>query len=356
MKRGESFAEGDYKKIYEDAERPEELVHAEFKKPLSAEQIKSTFYFNKIAHLLFPKNIPEIHIAGDDGFDPEADEIDPEKVTSYFKAERIETDENHNRIRDISTKAYSQTLPPAEYIEGHIIADKFRNSPEVKEFMQAMEDSGMGTDEGPQNYSFTKGGVVQYVDLNPAWFYKDGEILPKPIFDAVKMKEAIADLPEGEKEKGEAYLKRLNALWETELARAREGFGMTETETLQFLQGQGIKPLEKFEEGKPLLVVLEDMYRGDDGPFSRFPPSQRPSVARIDNPRALDFNLPLVDEETPGRTVYHLANTGGQVDMFAIDPHTGKTALVISESKNKNYSVRKENLFEANDELFPKGI
>ncbi len=70
------IGEGKEKKVYVNPENQDRVI-AEIKKPKEAEykmdvpldysprQLKGAFYLTKIAHLLLPKNVPEIYQAGE---------------------------------------------------------------------------------------------------------------------------------------------------------------------------------------------------------------------------------------------------------------------------------------------------
>lgn len=132
---------------------------------------------------------------------------------------------------------------------------------------------------------------------------------------------------------------------------------MSEAETLLFLKENNIEPLTNWQPGQPLLYVLEEVIRGDDGPYGYLPKEGRPSIARLDSPTSLDFD----DRRDTGdnRVVYPLLNeTGGRVDFYAIDPETKKVRFMLiprpmARGKDKPFHVRKETLFKADDVVFP---
>jgi len=129
--------------------------------------------------------------------------------------------------------------------------------------------------------------------------------------------------------------------------------GLTEQETINFLKSRGIEPLGEFKPGEPLLYVLEEMVRADDGPFKWLPASERPNVVRMDSPEGLNLDKPL-NTEDPNRIVYVLKNKFGKADFYTINSQTGIPKFVATESKLKAYQVRKNLLYSPNDELFPK--
>ena len=145
--------------------------------------------------------------------------------------------------------------------------------------------------------------------------------------------------------------------------------GMTEAETITFLRERGVEslPLQEYQTGQTVLYVMEQSTLGDHGPFKKMPANERPAIARIDNPGRLDLGSPYrPDKKDPDQTriVYDLYNHGGRVDYYMIDAQTKKPTLVktshtVTDFHAKRpiypYKVRPENLFKANDELFPKG-
>lgn len=139
---------------------------------------------------------------------------------------------------------------------------------------------------------------------------------------------------------------------------------MNAEETVAFLREHGIQPLplDNWQPHEPLLYVIEERLRGENGPLMKNFKDKRliPSVARVDDPARLHLEKPLTDEETPDRVVYELENDGGQVDYFAIDPKTKQIINVKTSARIKNatttpYHVVKEALFMRADELFPRG-
>lgn len=135
---------------------------------------------------------------------------------------------------------------------------------------------------------------------------------------------------------------------------------MTEEQTHSFLKEKGIVPLHDWQPGQPLLYVLEEFTRQDDGPYEKMPVDKRPSIARLDSPTFLNLEHEREGkDDIKGRIVYPLANeAGGQIDYYAINPKTKRPEVVLTRNTVVNpghaYNVRKENLFSAADGVFPK--
>jgi hypothetical protein len=207
MEKREQVGEGNDKKVFADIQNPEEKVSVEFREKLSDDQIKSSYYFNKIAHLLFPENIPDVHIAGN------------QNGVSYIKAERFPHDEEHSYGQQLGIKHSAYYLEgsgekPSREEEDRVDNDIANKSidPRVQELVDAMRESGLAADSGGQNYSFGPDGSVKYLELNPGWYYFNEEI--KPRFNVRKLKTAIEKLSLDKRKEAQQYFDRLMFLYE----------------------------------------------------------------------------------------------------------------------------------------------
>jgi hypothetical protein len=127
---------------------------------------------------------------------------------------------------------------------------------------------------------------------------------------------------------------------------------MTEVETLAFLEQYGVMPIgDEWQPHTPVLYVLEEVVRGDAGPFKSEPLHLRPSIVRMADPATIDFDRPDVQAS---RVTYKLSNVG-RADYYVIDSTTQKPLLVRSSETAREYDVREEGLFKTMDDLFPKG-
>jgi len=131
---------------------------------------------------------------------------------------------------------------------------------------------------------------------------------------------------------------------------------MDEAATRIFIESRGVEPLANWQPHKPLIYLLPEDTRIKDN-FGDLPPQQVPSIAHIYDPEHLDLkNSPSAPRAKElGLEVYPLI-TSGRVDYYAIDSVT-KAPILVKVTKNsedsRKYYVVKENLYEANDELFP---
>lgn len=115
----------------------------------------------------------------------------------------------------------------------------------------------------------------------------------------------------------------------------------TEVELLEFLHDRGIKQMQEFQPGKPLLVLLPDQVRHDQGRYRHLQPHERPCFARVDNPTKL------------GRDgAGNFLESDGQVDYYTIN--NADTPIHVRTAQSKRpFPAITEFLFEDNT-LFPR--
>jgi hypothetical protein len=139
-----------------------------------------------------------------------------------------------------------------------------------------------------------------------------------------------------------------------------KGHTMSEEETMTFLRQKGVESLdpETWQPHEAVLYVMEEIVRTHaNGPFNDLPLDKRPSIVRVDDPLAIHFDKPL-GESHGSRIVYGLESDGGQADYYVIDSTTGMPELIRTTHSRmvapKYYHVRKETLFKAADDIFPR--
>jgi hypothetical protein len=131
-----------------------------------------------------------------------------------------------------------------------------------------------------------------------------------------------------------------------------ESSTMNEAETLEFLKKIGVEHLGKsWHFGQPVLYVLEEAIRVENGPYYKMQKDQRPTIAILYSPKDIDFKNPDKEE---GREIYRLKNDG-LVNYYVIDKKTEKPLLVkTTPYSNKDYFVRENTIFKVKDDIFPK--
>lgn len=162
---------GGEKSVYEDPDNPDLAIgifHTYRKE--TPHQVKARFYLTKILHLLFPKNVPDIHMASSD----------PHAIT----VERV-GDNKEEKSPD--------------YLEKVRLQEEF-------------ERLGVSLDKNkPDNYKCDKDGNVVYVDSFRPWSLYRGELFCG--YDSVELQKAIQGLKDEEqRELALSYLNRLEEL------------------------------------------------------------------------------------------------------------------------------------------------
>ncbi|MDO8483069.1 MAG: hypothetical protein Q7S86_04615 [bacterium] len=193
------------KDVYEQKDRIDGVVKVE-RKAESPRKVRARFYLLKILHMLYPKNIPDIHFSFTE---PNATGRD-----------KVELDEDHNRMRDLikNNAAPSENRP-------------FGGEPDTEQFNEAsrrmwgkLNDAkfpsyvfhlGVGVEMTAKNFGLDGDGNFVYVDDFPVWGNnEEGGI--SPIFNEERIRESIGKLS-GEKQKqAVCYLERLLVIYKEE--------------------------------------------------------------------------------------------------------------------------------------------
>lgn len=212
---------GGYKEAYkiEGASGPE--VHLSFKHAYTNEQIKSVFYLNRIATLLFPGKIARISQAGN-AID------DAENKSSQAFAEYIDSSADPEHL-DLQ-KGYSTLYEgPDEESDPHFDniwaqrLERMEKDPEVQAFLDKYEEAGLvagfgkSLRWGPQDLIFQKDGTFTFVDVDVAWdepedLYKKGYSRDLLRFDPKKLQTAINKLKEEDRNQAQAAYNQLITL------------------------------------------------------------------------------------------------------------------------------------------------
>lgn len=209
----EPLGEGEDRKVFVDPE-DETRVISERRDSFEIEgekgpekdtiyQLKGRFYLTKIAHLLLPKNIPDVYQAGES---PDGKQT--------IDAERISHTEGHAmlqkaRLFDMSEKAAARKMQK-------------EMGQEIQDVTMSLSDLGFGfnIDENISNFTKDEEGNVHYLETFKPWDIHAEN--PKKrgvevLFGEEELRAAIDAIPdEEEKAKCIGYLERLNALLDEE--------------------------------------------------------------------------------------------------------------------------------------------
>ncbi len=124
---------------------------------------------------------------------------------------------------------------------------------------------------------------------------------------------------------------------------------MTDAEAGAFLHDSGINLMREFIPNQPLLYVFPDYLQN----ILHKQGAGACLIARIENPMDLNLEAPGVDNLT--KETLHTLRSEGTITVFAIDRKTGTPVQLSSKESHRDYHVRLEKLFVADDLLFPKG-
>jgi len=192
IKTGEYIAGGLEKTVYADPEDPEKIIGLYRLSNKSAERMKEIFYITKILHLLFPKNIPNIHLGTSE--------------PNMVKKQRIETDEIHGIIQGARERLLETSLRDIARDSRKIndTKDKIYQSGKYKAFLNAVGTLGVSIDEAAINYSFDREGNIIYLDdIDP------DKAFHKNKFSEEKFRGAISEISdEATKKLAVHYLER----------------------------------------------------------------------------------------------------------------------------------------------------
>lgn len=223
------IGEGKEKKIFVNPQNPERVI-AEIKKPKEAEfkmdapidysprQLKGAFYLTKIAHLLLPKNVPEIHQAGESVEGQQT--IDSERVTG--------------------------SAEDTSYTEIDKIEEKFERIG-----LRLLIDEAGGMD----NYSKDEDGNIKYLKTLVPWEVSKmgARHQVELLFDENDLTKAIKKLKDsktgpvrGANEEAASYLERIKELYDEEV----QAYAESDQENLKDSE-EGIKEVEALFEAYP---------------------------------------------------------------------------------------------------------
>ena len=181
IKKGKFLGRGEEKEVYEDPDNPHfaKGIFHEYKEE-SLEFIKSRFYLTKIMHLLFLKNIPDIHLAASK---PHMIIVDRMEAPGGWRS-WIKSDDSLEKFED------------------------------TQELIEKLENFEVYTDSAEFNFEYDKDGNICYVDSFVPWYVnKDGLIIPN--YNPEKLEKALQELEGDKKEQGLSYLNRLKELSKT---------------------------------------------------------------------------------------------------------------------------------------------
>lgn len=175
--------------------------------PGNQRYIKAEMYLTKILHLLFPKNIPDMHVGSF-----------AHKASVH---EKMEMDSDHTEFRDyvLKTKKHPTEVTEKEKQGAFSAYHKLEEYTTGDSFINTCRDLGLVIDGGARNYGRDLDGNTVYVDSILPWepAHRHLPNLPfKTYFDAEGLSKLIAVLPESDREHAQHYFERLITLADEE--------------------------------------------------------------------------------------------------------------------------------------------
>lgn len=208
-KLGEPIAYGTEKTVYLDPIDPENKITAKIEprreknEEWTENQVKARYYYSKIAHLLFPNNIPDFHFSS---------LSDSEHV---IRSEKMAMDRIHTKIQDIYNQSTTSYVSDEQWEKHDELAENRRGQEPVKRLVNKMKGAGLHVDFDGRNFAYNKKGAVQYLDNDPPWRIYQPERGKKQLgfyFDPELLKTAISHLPKKQEEQALKYFERLMIL------------------------------------------------------------------------------------------------------------------------------------------------
>jgi len=175
--------------------------------------LKAAFYLTKIARILFPKSIPDIHQVYYD---------DPGNKKSWtLVRKKVDPGKEHDQLQDVyqehmnaSSAVDTQKVEEIEEQEKDVIDDLSKRGWEL---IQQLEECGINHTDGAQAQNFgidSEGNTIFVEEFRPFEIPKDGGIVYN-LFKPKKLEEAISKIPdEKQRKRAEKYFERIIELRE----------------------------------------------------------------------------------------------------------------------------------------------
>ena len=160
-------------------------VEGVYHKPLSNEEIKGVYYYNKLLHILFPVNTTDIHRAGN-------------TEVSSFIADHVVLDEQAQEFADLGVEIDTRNeVPDGELFErigeGNEKGYKFMNDERVEQLHNKFATVGVPLDWNHRNFTLDKNGEVIFLDMQRP-YQEEFRGERRLNFDLDKLKSAIDKL------------------------------------------------------------------------------------------------------------------------------------------------------------------
>ena len=201
------IGEGAEARVFRSAERPN-IVEKVFKYPDSPERIKGQFYLTKILHLLFPKNIPDVHRATSQ----------PRTIHTEF----VDLDDSHKKLSEYLIQRRQKGSPdPVMETRDVARSREMHRDQRYISLVKSLEELNPSVDTSTLNYGYDPDGNIIFVDTFAVWHNRDGGI--KRAYDPKKLRRKIIKLKDTDKQRRALwYLEQLERLRDEAEKKLRE--------------------------------------------------------------------------------------------------------------------------------------
>lgn len=308
----EPLGEGDERRTFVNPEDESKII-SEMKEDAEKDtprQLKGRYYLTKIAHLLLPKNIPDIYQAGEsrDG-------------TQTIDAERISHMPGHKLLQEMRQSGEDEGLARKQIID--------EMGKEMGELTMELSEIGLGfnIDEYVGNYTKDETGNVYYLETFKPWVFnpknpEDFEVL----FDEETMKEAIEGISDQEtKEKCMKYFKRLLVLLEEEKQELQENNEASKNEASKIECGPHIEEIEAWfapNMSEDFLATLNNIKTEKDAEDSEERKNARKTVSSIFEKLKFlrnEANITSEEYDRLNKKLKTLSNAVGTINRGVVD-------------------------------------
>jgi|SRR3989344_7289221 len=150
----------------------------------TSRSMKATYYLTKIAHLLFPANIPDVQFAASD----------PNAVGRT----RVELGEEHETLKKQLDSNHSRTDEFTDQVRKASRKLSYGKSKKVTKFVRTLYEAGVNPDRSAYNFGLDEEGNIIYVEPFPAFYFNSSKRRWQLAFSPEKLKAAIAKLENGD--------------------------------------------------------------------------------------------------------------------------------------------------------------
>ncbi len=191
---GKELGRGREKVVYTDPDNESRVkgIFHEYKKE-GVEKIKGRFYLTKILHILYPDNIPDIHLAASNPHMIIIDKVDDQIAVTKQQLGKLGKDKH------LADELQEELKELNERVAYH-----------KREVSKPLGNLGVTVDSAPGNFTLDANDHITFVDTVEPWGVYGNK---SPNFDFEKLKLVIENIEDNvQKKHALTYLEHLNKL------------------------------------------------------------------------------------------------------------------------------------------------